>query len=356
MFPEDEEIWVKNLVQYAVGMDKFEELQSMEDTRNMIHIVIDTLKSCFLLLNGSVEDTTKMHDVVRDMALLIVSQDETKLVVKVGIGLADTLAAKKLRKQLHKNIMMKNKISALPNHEFQFPLLEMFLIQENSSLKTVLEVPKASHQTKDAKFAGNILLSDISRIAEVKDLQILRVDGTGIKVIATEVGQLTILKHLDALQCYNLYPMLHLMLFPTFFELFTDIYPKDRRNNHGLDEISTLTSLRWLELAVPSLDRVPKVVKFDILHRFEILIGIDHKKTESSFDSESRCHMVLSNLQLPPMITCRRLMKAADYISLYKIQKLTNILSNLCCEDLNGLKSIEISDCQDVSCLIEAID
>ena len=84
MFPNDEEIWLEDSIHHGIGMEKFEDLQSMEDGRNRVHIAVNTLKSCFLLLNRYAEETTKMYDV----PLLISSQGKNKQLVKAGVGLA----------------------------------------------------------------------------------------------------------------------------------------------------------------------------------------------------------------------------------------------------------------------------
>ncbi|KAJ9565195.1 hypothetical protein OSB04_001161 [Centaurea solstitialis] len=205
-----EEIWLK---------DFFVDLQIIEDARNRVQIVVNTLKFCFMLSNGYAEETTKMHDLVQSMPSLIAYQGKNKLVVEL------------LTKLRMLNIV------------------------------------------------GNLLFFDISMLAELKDLQILRVDGTRIKVIPRQIGELTNLRHMDASHYYNL---CHI----ASDELFIQIYPKDMRNNHNLNEISTLSSLTWLELEVPNLDGIPKDVKFETLQKFEIMVGINHKATRSLVDFE----------------------------------------------------------------------
>ncbi|XP_034696450.1 probable disease resistance protein At5g43730 [Vitis riparia] len=69
IFPEDHEIWNEDLIDLWIGegfMDKFVDIY---EARNQGEEIIRSLKLACLLEGGVSENTCKMHDVIRDMAL-----------------------------------------------------------------------------------------------------------------------------------------------------------------------------------------------------------------------------------------------------------------------------------------------
>nr|GEY84946.1 NB-ARC domains-containing protein [Tanacetum cinerariifolium] len=89
MFPEDYDISLESLAFYGVGLQFFKDLNSLEDARNRVRLAVKILKSSCLLLDAKDEFTTKMHDIVREVALLIASKDNNKSLVKAGKDLKE---------------------------------------------------------------------------------------------------------------------------------------------------------------------------------------------------------------------------------------------------------------------------
>ncbi|KAM0996113.1 hypothetical protein ACFX2C_006157 [Malus domestica] len=75
LFPEDYDIPIEYLVRYGWGRGYFSNSFTLEDTRNRVHSLVGQLQRRFLLIDGSKRETTKMHDVVRDVAISIASRD-----------------------------------------------------------------------------------------------------------------------------------------------------------------------------------------------------------------------------------------------------------------------------------------
>ncbi|TQE00886.1 hypothetical protein C1H46_013426 [Malus baccata] len=84
LFPEDYDIPIEYLVRYGWVRGYFSNNVTLEDARNRVHSLVDQLKRRFLLLDsGEDEDTkmfdivqyTKMHDIVRDVAISIASRN-----------------------------------------------------------------------------------------------------------------------------------------------------------------------------------------------------------------------------------------------------------------------------------------
>ncbi|GJV28489.1 NB-ARC domains-containing protein [Tanacetum coccineum] len=191
---------MEDLVLYSVGLAKFHGLKSVDDARQRVEDAVKILTSSGLLLDLDDKRYTKMHDVVRDVALLISSE-------KSYMGIT----------------LMKNKISKPPNYELHLPHLDIFLIQQNDELPEfsdelirgmkevkVLDMAccgspplppslKLLTKLRMLNLKGNKSLHDISILVEMKDLEVLIINETGIEEIPQEIGQLVNLRRLEAI-------------------------------------------------------------------------------------------------------------------------------------------------------------
>nr|GEZ43294.1 NB-ARC domains-containing protein [Tanacetum cinerariifolium] len=138
MFPEDFGIPLERLSYYGVGLQVFEDLKSLEDARDRVQNAVELLKSSCLLLDGDDEFTTKMHDVVREGALLIASKDNNKYLVEAGKDLIEWEPRNESMESYTGISLMKNDIRKLPSsYELKIPLLDIFLIQDNLQLSEI---------------------------------------------------------------------------------------------------------------------------------------------------------------------------------------------------------------------------
>ncbi|XP_040948699.1 disease resistance protein At4g27190 [Gossypium hirsutum] len=85
LFPEDDEIYVENLVGYAWGLELYKGMDSIKDVRSEVLASIETLKNSGLLLDCG-ERHVKMHDVVRQFVLWIASSRK-----EISFGIVETL-------------------------------------------------------------------------------------------------------------------------------------------------------------------------------------------------------------------------------------------------------------------------
>ncbi|KAG7572140.1 P-loop containing nucleoside triphosphate hydrolase [Arabidopsis suecica] len=92
LFPEDYSIEVKELVMYWVAEGLMEGQGSHEHDINKAITIVESLKDYCLLEDGAHKDTVKMHDIVRDFAIWIMSssQDGFHSLVMAGKDLCGT--------------------------------------------------------------------------------------------------------------------------------------------------------------------------------------------------------------------------------------------------------------------------
>lgn len=90
LFPEDYSIHLENLVRYGIGLGLFEDADTIVDARNELHLLVNNLKDCCLLLDAG-DQFVKMHDIVRDVSLWIASKGKNVFMGKDGNGLTELL-------------------------------------------------------------------------------------------------------------------------------------------------------------------------------------------------------------------------------------------------------------------------
>ncbi|GKC73027.1 NB-ARC domains-containing protein [Tanacetum coccineum] len=319
MFQEDAYILLENLVYYAVGLAKFHGLKSMEDARQRVEDAVKILTSSGLLLNLEMKTHTKMHDVVRDVALLIASEGKNNFLVEAGKGLTEWLPRKNELESYTGISLMNNKITKLPNYELHLPHLEVFLISNNFQLPMftdelvqgmkeikVLDMVycnqrelhsfKLLTKLRVLNLMGNRSFHDISILGEMKELEILILSSTGIKEIPQEIGQLVDLRRLEVKNCKDLSHVAPGVISKLwrleelrigFTWLGGGIYDR-------IVEVMNLFNLTCLDLVVPCFDVIPEGFNFGKLKRFGFQIGVrEHASLGGNLNSIfERCLLI----------------------------------------------------------------
>ncbi|KAF5943254.1 hypothetical protein HYC85_020896 [Camellia sinensis] len=95
---KDEQSWNSALLQLRVGIEMFEAIDSVNEARDRVHAFVDDLKKGYLLMDGEQEGCVKIHDVVRDVAILIASREEHSFMVRCDEALKEWP-----EKERHKN-------------------------------------------------------------------------------------------------------------------------------------------------------------------------------------------------------------------------------------------------------------
>ena len=138
LYPEDCSINVKELVQCCIAEGLIEKLENYEGSMNMGIALVENLKDSCLLEDGTLENTVKMHDVVRDVTIWIVSslEDGFKSFVRSGIGL-NQVSEFVMSESLKRVSFMENNIKSLPYCPATCPNVSSLLLQGNMLLEKV---------------------------------------------------------------------------------------------------------------------------------------------------------------------------------------------------------------------------
>ncbi|KAK4725553.1 hypothetical protein R3W88_028332 [Solanum pinnatisectum] len=81
LFREDSNIWIEELLKYGMGLRIFSKIKNIEEARDRVCNLLETLKDSFLLSQGSKRNHVKMHDVIRDVAINIASEGDHNFMV-----------------------------------------------------------------------------------------------------------------------------------------------------------------------------------------------------------------------------------------------------------------------------------
>uniref|UniRef100_A0A2N9I3M9 NB-ARC domain-containing protein n=1 Tax=Fagus sylvatica TaxID=28930 RepID=A0A2N9I3M9_FAGSY len=69
---------IEELTRYAMGLEEYEDVNSLDEVRSQVRVAINQLQDSSLLLKGNFEGYVKMHDMVRDVGLWIASKGENE--------------------------------------------------------------------------------------------------------------------------------------------------------------------------------------------------------------------------------------------------------------------------------------
>ncbi|KAI3835420.1 hypothetical protein MKX03_034510 [Papaver bracteatum] len=212
LFHEDCQINVDKLMIYVMSDQTImEDLETIKQVRGRLQTVLDKLiASCLLLLDAKKHDgtiyTVKMHDIVRDVAIKIASEEDNGFFVLADVGLKDwperrlLSAAKCLRLSL-----MENKISALPDNP-ELPHLLSLSLEKN---RTLQKIPDKFFQSMIALVALDLSHTGISSLPSslsfLVNLLSLHLDCCNFYNNHTSLSVIGKLKKLETLSFVNCY-------------------------------------------------------------------------------------------------------------------------------------------------------
>nr|XP_043615784.1 probable disease resistance protein At4g27220 [Erigeron canadensis] len=382
MFPEDYDIPLEKLVLYGVGLEKFDDLDSIEDARGRVQNTVNSLTSSGLLLKANEEGFTKMHDVVRDVALLIASEVNNKFLVKARQGLTEWLP-RHTGLETYKGIsLMYNDINKLPDYNVNIQQLELFLVFGNCHLSIisdefircmkkvkVLDISWNDFSSLPQSFLlltklhmldlhGNTSFHDISILGELKDLEILILNKTGITEIPEVISQLLNLRVLQVRECVNLSRITQGVISALWRleELSIHFKLKFKGAYDCIVEVMSLSKLTYLDVAVPNIDDIPPQFTSENLKGFVIQIGEYIQYTSEWNISRSNCYLFLStiHLSIPLLKWLKKLIEISrPHIFLSRINSSNSIMSALYDEGFIELEHIELKYCDNVSWLVD---
>ncbi|PON59263.1 NB-ARC domain, LRR domain containing protein [Parasponia andersonii] len=141
LFPEDHRIDRDELIEYFIDERLIDGRKSRQMEISRGHTILNKLENVCLLEGGKSfngKRYVKMHDLVRDMAIQIVSATPRRFLVEAGVKLKNLLAEENWTNDLVRVSLMDNEISNIPlNASPRSPRLQTLLLRQNLKLDSI---------------------------------------------------------------------------------------------------------------------------------------------------------------------------------------------------------------------------
>ncbi|XP_030959914.1 disease resistance protein At4g27190-like isoform X2 [Quercus lobata] len=383
IFEEDKVIEIDLLWRYLVGLDFFEDVYKMEEVRNMVHTLVNSLKDACLLLEGNRSGTFKMHDVIRDVAIYIADKEEKMLTIRsleglekwkdsFGIALFDVdfneLPERFECPQL-KFIFLANKKfpkQPIPNNVFEGMKELRVLVLINASLPHLSSI-SCLHNLQSL-FLDSCELEDVALIGELKNLRALTLSGSNIKQLPMEIRQLTRLQLLNLKRAElkvipsNVFSHLRgleeLYMSRSFNQWHVDGEITER-NNTRVSELDHMPLLTTLDINISNPKILPKASLFEKLERYEILIGNNWDQYwylgSVEFGISRTLKLELDRgLQVEDGI--KVLLKSCEYLELTPKEGIKNILYEVDKEGFPQLKHLYVRNSTEIQYIVNLME
>ncbi|KAJ9673012.1 hypothetical protein PVL29_026334 [Vitis rotundifolia] len=333
LFPEDYEISHRKLIQLWIGEGFLDEYDNIQEARNQGEEVIKSLQLACLLENGrsqldKKDKYSKMHDVIRDMALWLARENGTKnkFVVKNGV---ESIRAQEVEKwkETQRISLWDTDIEELREPPY-FPNMETFL------------APRKLIRSFPNRFFTNMPIIRVLDLSNNFEL---------IELLA-EIGNLVTLQYLNL--CLILNDMYLLKSLPSqmvsslsslqLFSMYSTIVRSDftgddeRRLLEELEYVSTIQTLfnshklqrstRWLQLVCKHMNLVQLSLYIETLRITNCVILQDVKinfEKEVVVSSKFPRHQCLNNLCDVEIFGCHKLLNLTWLICAPNLQFLS---------------------------------
>ncbi|KAJ0087649.1 hypothetical protein Patl1_33119 [Pistacia atlantica] len=388
LFPEDFKIPLEDLVRIGVGLDLYKGVSSIEDARGDLHLMVEELKDLSLLLDADEKEFVKMHDIVRDVCLLIASKEENIFMSKLCKDLRQ-LEREKSWTQYTTISLLENKLKEL-SIRLECPKLKILLLggekqwlynydkskllkvadecfEEMKALE-VVSLRYADLSLKSLQFLTNLKtlelfrcnLRDISFLAKLNKLEILSFRDCHFDELPIELSELKELRMLDLRGCSELrrIPFNLIRSFSQLEELymekdiFEEMEVEEKSIETGkarLSEVNDLPRLAVLYLKINS-KCLPKDFAFSKLSRYQICVN------ESPYGYfESSKALIIDDIDATLLTALfKALYDSVEQLSLEYVTGCQNILPSIDQKGLKKLNTLEVIDCEDLKCMIDA--
>ncbi|KAL5726109.1 hypothetical protein ACHQM5_009179 [Ranunculus cassubicifolius] len=298
LFPEDHKIELDVLLSYVMGEKLLEDVDSYEEARGRLYSILDKLTSSGLVLRDENGDIM-MHDVVRDVAISIATEDYG-FIVKAGRKLRDWPDMK--LSDCKRLSMMHNHISNFQTIQIKAPHLQALFLNDNKSLtelpsdffvdmKCLMTLDLSRTELKSLPTSlsclqnlrtlllNRIYLTNLSPIDKLESLEVLSLrDSSGVHEFPAEMGKLSNLIILDLTGTTMLKNSIRPGIITKLHRLegfhWLTPFNSEHRETEFFDVVRSLSRLTSLELVFDIPERCHMEIPgcWENLTRFHIMV------------------------------------------------------------------------------------
>ncbi|XP_043808127.1 uncharacterized protein LOC122722173 isoform X2 [Manihot esculenta] len=374
-------VLIQDLLKYVVGLGLYNELITVEATRNRLLKVISDLKLSCLLLEDDDRKRVKLHDVVHNFAASFASNHHQVLTAANKIELKKW-PNEDFFEQCTSISLPYCKIPKLPE-VFECPKLKSFLLfNQDPSLKIsgnlfskmkelkVLDLTEINLsplpsslqslenlQTLCLDFCD---LEDIAAIGELKQLQVLSLMGSKIIRLPNEVRNLTCLRLLDLSRCQRL-KVIPPNVLSTLAQL-EELYlggslvqwegegHDEGSNKANLSELKLLSKLSTLDIHIIDANIMPKDIFSEKLESFRVFIG-DGWDWANEYETSRSLKLKLNRSALLERV--KVLLMKTESLYLDDLKGVRSVLYELDDQGFPELKHLHVQNSLDIQYIID---
>ncbi|TQD88444.1 hypothetical protein C1H46_025968 [Malus baccata] len=302
-------IYVFYLLHCAMGLCLVGSVETVEEARISLNRMVKKLKNSCLLLDSNDDRTVKMHELVREVAFRIASDDQKAFSKAYGDEVKEWPAKDFLQKCTRMSLI-GCKIPRLPEVPWECPKLKLLILSDNymgnsqeipskffegmKELKvldlTKFRIPSLPPSLPSLEHLHTLCLDqceleDIALVGQLTNLKILSLLHSEVKELPKEIRQLTSLQLLDLTCCSKL-----ALIPPDAISCLTRLEDlrmgiksfkrwegeglvDGRRSNASVSELKHLSHLSALDVHIPDANLLPTNLFSDKLERYTILVG-----------------------------------------------------------------------------------
>ncbi|XP_058198055.1 probable disease resistance protein At4g27220 isoform X3 [Rhododendron vialii] len=356
LFKEDEDIRINNLAMYGLGLSLFDRINEMGNARRRVFLIVDDLKSRYLLLDSKKEECVRVHDVVRDMGVSIASKDKVALVSHGALSgwpktvtyepyTAISVISDKITKlpegltypNLEFLILRCRKLKKLPPNFFDG--MGKLKVLEIGHFDGILTLQSLRNLTMLSLEGSHGMLDNLSIIGDLLNLETLNFRDSRIRELPEEIGKLVNLRFLDlrgttwlrrippgVISCLVRLEELYM----NWFEGWEGEDNEAEGRNANLIEFESLSNLNTLEIEIRRRSEfarvacIPTVPIFSKLEIYKVFInncppGYDYKADRGIYYGPCTDHVPNYSENSSPE-NCKRMLgvNAYDLILSYR--------------------------------------
>ncbi|WJX75992.1 hypothetical protein P8452_59463 [Trifolium repens] len=382
LFPEDFDIPIESLSRHATGLGLFKVDGDTWKTINQVHSLVDDLKRCCLLLDSNVPGCVKMHDIVRDVVILVTFKTDEHHQFMVEYDM------KRLREEKLDDI---NAISLILDDEtigledkLECPTLQLLQLQSKrkeptqwpksffqgmKSLKVLslqsLYIPKFSTLSQASVSLHTLQVEycdvgDISIIGkELIHLKVLSFAHSNIKELPIEIGNLSVLRLLDLTNCNDLNVisanvLIRLSQLEELY-LWMDNFPWIK-NDVAMNELKQIShQLKVVEMKVREVEFLVMDLDLCNLQKFWIFVDPYTRFRRSAYLESNLLQVSAIDYQFVNRIMIvSHLIKKCEILAIRNMKDLKNVMTQLLCDCPSPyLKDLRVDSCPDLVFLID---